>query len=275
MADINEAKALSAESVGAWLASCATAKGELLAADAAGKPAVSGAALAGDDGDDWAAADRRMKSARESGDADGSGLEEFKKSPKQACTTLLHMAQVAAGFQPQTPDVNGAAQFEKFLGRMVKCPFFFVALSDRQELHVKEKNWNEAIDFIVDLFEGVSGEKKKDLRKSIVNMTKAAGTKKETKNTDDLFVQNVLEASGSSVSVCIYYSTIKLEEDKAKGSTTRQSDIVLYRTILEFQTEKWPSYAEMVWEKDYRSVTDWMDDNTTTAGPLKVNLCIS
>ncbi|MEC4816465.1 MAG: hypothetical protein SAK29_24835 [Scytonema sp. PMC 1069.18] len=209
-------------------------------------------------------------------------LETFKSNPATGCTTVMDMARIAAGFnplsKPEDPKEERQKQekaFEDYVVRIMKAPFFFLNESSRDDYHRGERDWGNAIKTIVDLYEGIESQSKDSIRKSLEEMAKAATSRKDTRQTKNLFAQSTIDLA-KEVQVFIYSSSISLEESESKGSTSKQTDITIIKARLTFQKETWPAYAEMVMNRHVKLISDWLDDNTTKGGDVKTNLtCFS
>lgn len=238
----------------------------------AAPPVVSSAALVGPDRDNALAKARQLKTAIEGG---GDPVAVFKTDLGDACATILNMARMSAGFNPlATDDPKASQKFNAYLDKVQKAPFFMLQYSRRVKVSNTSKNWDDLINAIGDTFEGVAAEDKKAVVKSLTSLAKVAASKEETKQSEDLFVQSVLQA-GAEYDIFLYNSRVVLESHKEKGSTSKQSTFELTTVKLRLLKSMWPLTAEKVYKAGHaQAVDDWLEENTTEAGGAKANLCI-
>jgi hypothetical protein len=204
------------------------------------------------------------------------GLERFRAQPMDGCTSIMNIARVAADFNPLLPDVKGNVEkFQDYTRRVLSAPFFNLGYADSKTEVRQSNDWNDLIRSIVELFEGIEKEDRDRIKGGLTALAEAATSRSGTKQTQNLFVQNVLQMDGGTLSVFIYYSSVVLQEDKEKGSTSRQSEFTIARSKLVFRTGDWPVFAERVWKKQVTVVDDWLDDNTTKGGDEAIDLCLS
>jgi hypothetical protein len=239
------------------------------------KAVLSNARLVGRDMNIAVDDSRALKTLIEAKDYE-QGLARFRAQPLDGCTSIMNIARVASGFNPLLPDVKGNVErFQDYTRRILSAPFFNLGYADSKTEIRQSEDWDDLIRSIVELFEGIEKEDRDRIKDGLANLAIAAGSRSGTKQTQNLFVQNVLQLDGGTLSIFIYYSSVVLQEDKVKGSTSRQSEFTIARSKLVFRTGDWPAFAERVWKKQVTVVDDWLDDNTTTSGDQPVNLCIS
>lgn len=217
--------------------------------------------------------DKKMKEAIDE-DAD-KAIEQFKKYPVLGCTTVLDMARVASGYDPNgNMDDTNKEKYQDYVNRVLKCPFFHLVINEHQTFHRHESSWSEAINQISDLFSGVNAKDKGKISQSITNLANAVSSKSNTKQGTSLFSVSALNSDEHTVEAYIYSSNISMIENKSKGSDSKQTDIDIYKTNLSFDTEMWQYYAKKVFEKHFKLIEDWLNDNTTEPGDESTNLCI-
>jgi hypothetical protein len=233
---------------------------------------VSSAQLTGEEANDVIESSKKLKKSLDEKN-DQEGLERFKNQPMDGCTSVMNIARKTSGFDPLKPEIAG--NLDKFFDygkRILDAPFFNLGYSDSKKIHRESKDWNDLIQGVTDLFEGVKGDDIAKIKDGIQNLAIAATSRSSTKQAMNLFVQNVLQADGGTYSVYIYFSSIELQEDKKKGSTSKQSDFNISRIKLIFRSGDWPFFAEKVWKKEVCAVDDWLNGNTTTKGDQPAKL---
>lgn len=199
----------------------------------------------------------------------------FRESPLQGCTTVLDMARISSGYDPNI-DMNGANQdnYRRYLSKVLNCPLFHLKLNTRDEYNRHESSWRDAINEIADMFTGVVEEDKDKIKQSITNLTNAVTSHRNTKQGTSIFSVSALNTAGDNTEAYIYYSDISMCEDKSKGSDCKQTSLNIYKTYLAFRRDLWPIYADQIFDKHYKAVSDWINDNSTPQGEVKSNLCI-
>ena len=288
-----QAAPLTSETVESWLQSCdakapqpmavamaaATARvpklGELFAAGRGASGVISNAQLAAKGARDSILANSRALKERIAADDYEGGLQLYREQPIDGCTSIMNIARVAADFNPLQPDHHGNVErFKDYTARLASAPFFNLGLSDTQVQNRESEDWDDLIDSMVETFEGVEASDKARIRQGLTSLAQAAGSRSETKNTETLFVQNVLQTTGPRIDVMIYYSKVEMEESKRKGATSKQTTFTVSRSNLIFRTADWPHFAEKVWQRQITAVDDWLDGNTTKQGDQPTDLCV-
>lgn len=233
--------------------------------------AVSSAAVVGDC--DYKNIDAAIKSKINNNRPEA--MKIFKESPISGCTTILDMARVASGYDPNG-GMNRANKenYKEYLKKVLACPLFHLKIDTCDTYNRNEKSWNEAINQIVNLFTGVTTNDREKIEQTIKNLVNAVTSNYNTKQGASIFSVSVLDADENHVEAYIYYSDILMCEDKKKGSDCKQSTLNIFKTYLEFRSDLWPIYAEKIFDKHYKAVDDWLDDNSTKQGDIKANLCI-
>ncbi len=202
-------------------------------------------------------------------------IEIFKKSPLSGCTTILDMARIASGYDPNG-GMRGANKdnYKKYLSKVMDCPLFHLKINTCDTFNRNESSWNDAITQIADLFTGVADKDKEKIEQSIKNLTISVTSNYNTKQGTSIFSVSALNTDKNHVEAYIYYSDISMCESKSKGSDCKQSKLNIFKTYFDFRSDLWPVYAEKIFEKHYKAVDDWLDDNSTKQGNVKANLCI-
>lgn len=200
-------------------------------------------------------------------------LQVFKNNPSSGCTSLMDMARVAAGFDPTEPfNDDNLVKFRNYLKRVANCPLMTINYADTVNYDKKESNWDDAINGIVDLFEGIESNQKNKIKDSLVNLTKCAISHTKTEQSTTLFTQSTINVDNNGLYFYAYYSSVKIVADKKKGHTVVQTKFNISRIKLRFYTEYWSSYAEKVMDAHVKSFEDWLNENNTKNGGSKPNL---
>lgn len=240
--------------------------------DASSVPVVGGAALTGSSLPQALEKDRVVGDLRPAAGevADPETyqqlLKEFLDAPLTGCTSVLDMARIKAGYNPLAPaQAENSSKFDDYVDRVMRAPFFHLIDSSRTDYHRGEKDWNAAIDSILGLYDGIQADSKDQIRTSLENMAKAAASRSNTRQTNNLFAQSTIEYA-DYIEVYIYRSVVSMRVHKSKGSTSKQTDMTINKARMRFQTKLWPSYAPLVARRHIHLVSEWLDNNTTEPG---------
>ena len=179
---------------------------------------------------------------------------------------MLTIARSSSGFNPLSNDVTGQEpKFKQYLENVNESPFFDIPFSSTTTIKQTSQDYNKLIDDILALYEGITTGDKSKIKDSLLQMAKAATSRKETQQSQTLFAQNTIQGSGSDVTVYIYYSTVQMTLKDGK-STSFQSDYEIMQARLNFFVDFWPIYAEKVMNVNYTAVNQWLNHMTTPPG---------
>lgn len=215
----------------------------------------SGAVITGERGE-AEKLDGELKNAMKAGSAE----EAFKKAPLNGCLSVMTMARTKAGFNPaDIDDANASNKFIQYSRNLQSAPFFHLISSDVSHLEHKEKNWNNVIDNVLELYDGVSKEDKDAIRNSLGNIAKAAMNKAGTTQTKNLFVQSEINYA-DEIKVYVFWSKIQMTYKSGK-STSTQEVVDISKLELQFDKTMWPYYASMVLKYNVSFIEQWLKEN--------------
>ena len=190
----------------------------------------------------------------------GSPEEAFKNAPLNGCLSVMTMARTKAGFNPTIiDDVNSNSKFLQYSTNLQNAPFFHLVSSDVSHMEHKEKTWDNIINSVLDLYDGVSSEDKDSIKTSLGNIAKAAMNKAGTTQTKNLFVQSEINYS-DEIKIYVFWSKIQMTYEGGK-STSTQEVVDITRLELRFDKEMWPYYAPMVLKYNMSFIEEWLKDN--------------
>jgi hypothetical protein len=253
-----------------WLHAPAMPVPRQLGADAH-TPLVSSAILVGSKAGLALANAKALKAATD----DEAKFNIFKNDYACACSTILDIARQKAGYNPTKPDdPKGKEKFLDYLNRVQKAPFFTLTYAERETIKSESRNYDELINAIADTFQGLVEENKKAVVSALSGLAKVAANSESTKQTKDLFVQNVISAS-NQYSVYLYTCHVDMESATKKGVKEKQSLFEVSTTKLDFKKSLWPTAARKVYDITVLAIDDWLDDNTTVAESNNFKLCLT
>ena len=190
---------------------------------------------------------------------------DWASNPALGAANLAQIAMRAAGYDPTNLDMEdkaNAANFDTFRKKLAQCPLFITKYAEKQTLKQETSDWNKLIDNIAGTFQGIMDKDKGAIVSSLKQLAKAASSKMSTKQTTQVFTQNTINVD-NVISYYLYSSQVSFEEKTGKGFHTRQSDFVVWKLRLEFQTELWPEWWKRVKETFDGDMNNWLGDTTT------------
>ena len=252
----------------------AAALGPVTGALGADTPVVADALLGGPLEADLLERSRRLKDLITAGDPD-AGLEYFKSSPGDGCTSIIDLARIGAGYDPARGGRDDSLQrFERFATTIVGAPVFEKRLLDRRPVRWRTGSWKESVGRVTALFPGIGGGDLARIRQSVERLSRAAASNPGRVQSGSLFVQNLLYADGKDYTLWLYYAYASFKEiHERKQDPKFETDLVVARAQLVFLVTAWPAYAEAVWNRHVCTIVDWLDSNTTKPGNSPVTLC--
>lgn len=198
----------------------------------------------------------------------------FKECLADGAANVLTISAQATGFVPgDVKDPNNAEKYRAYLRKVQTAPFFTTLLARTVELKNKSKDFNALIDAIADTFVGIADEDKKGVINSLGKLAKLATSTKETSQSEDLFLQSVINV-GEDIEIFIYNSHVEMRSDTEKGSTTSQSTFLVSTLKIRLVKSVFVAHSEKIRKLVDDSVDDWLPKNETKEGFLKSNLCL-
>lgn len=217
---------------------------------------------------------RTLKGMLERGETD-AGLEYFKNSPADGCTSIIDLARIAAGYDPARLGVNDSlARFTRFATAILDAPVFRKRVLDVRPLRWETANWAAAMKQLAAQFPGLAGTDEQRLRASLERLARTAAGNPGRVQSGSVFVQNVLYANGKDFEVYLYYAYASFREIHEKKHNPKfVTDLRLARAHLSFLTAQWPGFAEAVWQRHVCAIVDWLDDNASRSDKAAPPLC--
>jgi hypothetical protein len=93
--------------------------------------------------------------------------------------------------------------------------------------------------------------------------------------TENLFVQSTLNV-GDRLILFMYQSFVRMATHVDHGgkhspdTITNNAGLALWRTVLRFESERWPAYAPVIAAQTDASLQSWLQDTTTPQGRVPV-----
>lgn len=200
--------------------------------------------------------DQELKEAVKAGNPE----EAFKNAPLNGCMSVMTMARVKAVFNPTViDDKDSSGKFLQYSTNLQRAPFFHLISSDVSHMEHNEKSWDNVINSVLELYDGVSGKDKENIRKSIGNIAKAAMNKAGTTQTKNLFVQSEINYA-DEIKVYVFWSKIQMTYERGK-STSTQEIVDISKLELQFDKVMWPYYASMVLKYNISFIEEWLKEN--------------
>ncbi len=191
---------------------------------------------------------------------EGNPEEAFKNAPLNGCLSVMTMARTKAGFDPTNiDDKDSSNKFSQYSKNLQYAPFFHLISADVSHMEHDEKSWDNVINNVLDLYDGVSSTDKEGIRKSLGNIAKAAMNKAGTTQTKNLFVQSEINYD-NEIKVYVFWSKIQMTYDQGK-STSTQEIVDISKLELQFDKVMWPYYASMVLKYNISFIEEWLKEN--------------
>ncbi|MEC4816464.1 MAG: hypothetical protein SAK29_24830, partial [Scytonema sp. PMC 1069.18] len=201
-------------------------------------------------------------------------LKAFKDSPATGCTTVMDMARISTGFNPAAPLQEGNySAFIDYVNTLTSSPFFEVYPSSNEEYRRVNEDWNRVVDDIVNYYQGITDADRGRVRMSLYQLIQAAVSRRDSWQSQTLFVQNTVQATNNNLIVFIYQSNVAIIEHGRKRTST-ETFFKITKIILKFYVEHWVNYAELVIKTHIKLVRDWLDENSTQ-GALQFSAVIN
>ena len=198
----------------------------------------------------------------------------FKECLSEGAANILNIAAKRTKYIPgNITDPLAKEKFEAYLNKVQTAPYSTTLLSRTVKVENQSKDFNALIDAVADTFVGIADEDKKGVINSLGKLAKIAASTKETKQTEDLFLQSTLYV-GDEIEVFIYNSHVEMKSDESKGSTTSQS-LFLVRTLkIRLLKGVFTRNSEKIRQETDKGTDEWGEDNSSPEGNLKTNLCL-
>jgi hypothetical protein len=216
----------------------------------------------------------QIKSLIEQGDL-AAGLEHFRRSPADGCTSIIDLARIGSGYDPTRFDApENVRRFERFAAAILAAPVFQRQVLDCRPLSWSAASWGESTRRVVALFPALRGDDATRVRGSVERLVRAAASHPGQVQQGNLFVQAVLSSDADDYLVYLSYAHASFQEiHQRKRNPRYEARLTVARAHLRFLGAAWPAYAEAVWSRHVCAVVDWLARNTTAPGPARVALC--
>jgi hypothetical protein len=252
----------------------AGALGEVTRVLGEGTPIVSDAVLTGGLEVQVLERSAQLKALIERGDL-AAGLEHFKGSPADGCTSIIDLARIGSGYDPTRFDApENVRRFERFAAAILAAPVFQRQVLDCRPLSWSAASWEDSTRRVVALFPALRGDDATRVRGSVERLVRAAASHPGRVQSGNLFVQTVLSADAGDFLVYLSYAHASFQEiHQRKRDRKYEAHLTVARAHLRFLGAAWPAYAEAVWNRHVCAVVDWLARNTTARGSARVALC--
>lgn len=195
-----------------------------------------------------------------------------KVAPTTGLTTILDIARIVSNFNPALPnDPNNVNAYNQYITKILQNPLMHLLSSDHKTFSRTTSDWNEVIDQIANLYDGVSASDKGKIVESLKTLAKAASSSSETKQTDSLFTQSTINCD-DNIDIYIYSSTVTMEETSSGKHDVKQVSFDIFCTQIRFTKELWSLYSDAVLAKHLALMDDWLNGIDTKVETEKTKL---
>ncbi|MDR5616236.1 hypothetical protein [Arsenophonus sp.] len=168
-----------------------------------------------------------------SGASPDKTAEELVKSPANALAMMSTMAMTSAGYNATKPNLIGNVNaYATYTNLMRENPFLMISSDRAINVNYQYENYNDLIDKVVNIFEGISGFDKNKIKKSVTDLAKAALSHAELKNTDTTFTQGVID-SKSKNDLNFYINTSNIELARNSGGNGKNAPADKYKSRVQ------------------------------------------
>lgn len=184
--------------------------------------------------------------------------EAAKVAPTTGLTTILDIARIVSNFNPALPnDPNNVPAYNQYITKILQNPLMHLLTNDHKTFNRRTSDWNEAIDQIASLYEGVSASDKTKIVESLKALARAASSSSRTKQMESLFTQSTINCD-DNIDVYIYSSTVTMEETQSGKHDVKQVTFDILSTQIRFTKELWERYSDAVLAKHLTLMDDWL-----------------
>ncbi|WP_218574105.1 hypothetical protein [Plesiomonas shigelloides] len=191
-----------------------------------------------------------------------------------AIATIMTHTQNKADFHPavQTPEVV-AVRFAGYITGMDNTPFFHLLTNDYVKQTFKSKDYNQLIDQVVSLYDGVSESDKAKLKTKITDMAKSVFSQSHSEKWENLFSQATIDYSNpNEPKLYIFYTTLHMKHEKNGKSEVSEQEYTVNRVEYSVLPELIRTYADKLSALVKADVDDWMNDSSSPSNPA-IKLC--
>lgn len=159
--------------------------------------------------------------------------EELLKSPANALAIMSTMAMTSAGYNATKPNLNGNVNAYATYTNLMREHLLLIISQDKSlDINYQYENYNDLIDRIVNVYDGITGFDKNKIKKSVTDLAKAALSHAELKNTDTKFTQDVI-VSKSINDLNFYINTSNIELERKSGGDGKNAPTDKYKSRVQ------------------------------------------
>ena len=208
--------------------------------------------------------------------AEGETIFSDPENLPTAIASILNHAQTQANFHPasDTPE-HLATVFLDYIANVDQTPFFHIVKNEQTKQTYNSKNYNNLIDSIVSLYDGINGEDKNAIKDSIANMAKDVFSSESREEWKNLFSQSTIVYSSDFKSLpklYIYYTTLHMKYEKKKAEVSIQ-EYYVNRTEYTILPDLIKSYAKELSALNKTDIDDWIKRNSSPEASANHKLC--
>ncbi len=208
---------------------------------------------------------------------DDAWIDRFTASPANGLASVIGLIQTRVNWNPFNNVIENNNAFTDFVNLLLLNPFLSRNIIDQQTISFENKDYSSIISDIANLYVGLLPDQIQDIITNLRQMARAALSNASSRQTNTLFVQNVMQVQDSDIlSFYLYFSTVEFTYHDGKHHFMK-ADATFNRIKLDFN-------AAIIWNRTtavvvarlfYLDVNQWLDNNTTpvNSSVQPVNLC--
>lgn len=206
--------------------------------------------------------------------AQGIAIYQENKNLPTAVATILNHVQNKAEFHPASIDASEMPKaFKSYINEIDRTPFLHIVEKNSDEQKFYTKKYEDLIDRIVSLYDGISTQDKTKIKESISAMGKSVFEQKKSEVWKNLFSQATIDFTDyAHPRLIIFYTSLHMKHDDEKWAEVKEQNFTLSRAVYQILPEMIKTFASNLANLNKQSVVDWLSDNTSPKDE-NVKLC--
>ncbi len=191
-----------------------------------------------------------------------------------ALASILNHSQTTSGFNPSfmSPE-DLEKEFKKYQNQLIENPFIRLKENHDAKQQFHNKNYNDLIDQIIKLYDGISSEDADKIKDTITKMAKSVFSQSKSERWENLFVESSIDYTDPFNPIFrLYSTTLHMIHEKKNKSEVGEQEFTVKMSKYEILTDLIKVNAKELAEVDRKTVDQWIYRNTSPADHT-VKLC--
>ncbi len=192
-----------------------------------------------------------------------------------AIASILNSVQNRAQFYPAQDSAEGVAtSFSRYIHEFEIAPFFSKSQLEHIRQSVASNDYNQLIDQIVSLYEGVSDIDRQYLKDSIRSMVQTVVNYSNPINQKALLCQLTINYNNPNTpKILIYYTSLMLSYSEEGKLVIPKQEYQLTKSVYDVIPSRIRDNAGALTRLERKTVNDWILSNTSHLASDKIALC--